>query len=89
MLKAFRDRRLLSNGLGRSIVAAYYRWSPAAARVIGGSAVLRFLTRVLLVPVIAVAFLALKLGWLATLLLMAAATALAVRRVRLRLRPAR
>ena len=34
LLRDFRDRRLLTNGIGRAFVAAYYRWSPPAARAI-------------------------------------------------------
>jgi hypothetical protein len=88
MLRRFRDRRLLTNGLGRAFVAAYSRWSPPAARVIASSAPLRLIARVALVPVIAFAFIVLKAGWLVSLLLMAAVTALAVRKVRLRLKGA-
>jgi len=86
LLREFRDRRLLTNGAGRALVEAYYRWSPPAAKVIAGSGVLRLLARVLLVPVIAVAFVVLKLGWLGALLLTTAAMALIVRRGVLRRR---
>jgi hypothetical protein len=86
LLQDFRDKRLLTNAVGRVIVAAYYRSSPAAARLVSRSAWLRLLARILLVPVIAVAAMVLKLGWIPALLLMAAATALAFRRVRLKLR---
>jgi hypothetical protein len=80
LLREFRDRRLLTNGIGRAFVAAYYRWSPAAANAIARSGALRLLARALLVPVIAVAFIVLKLGWLGALLLMTAAPALIARR---------
>ena len=80
LLREFRDRRLLTNAIGRSFVGAYYRWSPAAARAIARTPALRILTRALLVPVIAMAFLVLKLGWVPVLLVMAAAMAALVRR---------
>jgi hypothetical protein len=90
LLREFRDRRLLTNGAGRALVEAYYRWSPPAAKVISGSGVLRLLARVLLVPVIMVAFVVLKLGWIPAFLLMAVAAAVIIRRnsLRRRARPA-
>jgi hypothetical protein len=88
MLREFRDRRLLTNGLGRAFVDAYYRNSPALARVIAGSPVLRSAVRVLLLPVVAVGFLVLHLGWLPALIFLAALSALTFRRVRRRLRMA-
>ena len=81
LLRNFRDRRLLTNGIGRTFVAAYYRWSPPAARVIAGSTVLRLLARVALIPVIAFAAIVLKLGWLVSLLLMTAVMVLGFRKV--------
>ena len=60
------------------------RWH--SRQLLGRSVWLRLLARILLVPVIAVAAMVLKLGWIPALLLMAAATALAFRRVRLKLR---
>ncbi|MBN2265467.1 MAG: hypothetical protein JW775_06610 [Candidatus Aminicenantes bacterium] len=83
LLRQFRDKRLLMNGLGRALVAAYERWSPPAARVIAGSGPLRVLARALLLPVIAVAFVVLNLGWIPTLLIAAAAAAALMRRRRL------
>jgi hypothetical protein len=49
-LRTLRDRYLLRNAPGRAFVAAYYRYSPPAARFIAGSATLRSLTRGALWP---------------------------------------
>jgi hypothetical protein len=81
LLRDFRDKRLLTNGIGRAFVEAYYRWSPPAARVIAGSSVLRLVARVALIPAIAIAAIVLKLGWLASLLLMTAILAVGFRKV--------
>jgi hypothetical protein len=86
LLREFRDRRLLTSAAGRSFVKAYYRWSPGAAKAISRSPVLRVLTRVLLIPFIAMAFLILKLGWVPVLLILAAAMAAAGRRTILKRR---
>jgi hypothetical protein len=51
-LRDFRDRHLLTNVPGRAFVAAYYRWSPPIADIIGRSSTLRAVTRVLLTPVV-------------------------------------
>jgi len=52
VLREFRDRRLLSNWMGRQFVAFYYRHSPAVAAVIARSASLRRATQWLLTPVV-------------------------------------
>jgi hypothetical protein len=85
LLREFRDKRLLTNGAGRAFVAAYYRWSPGAARVVAGSGILRLAARALLIPVIALAAVVLKLGWIPSFLLLAA-LAVAARKLRTKLR---
>ena len=51
-LRRFRDRHLVTNAPGRSFVALYYRYSPAAAEVIARHPSLRFAARVALTPVV-------------------------------------
>ncbi|MGH2359940.1 MAG: SBBP repeat-containing protein [bacterium] len=58
ILREFRDRYLVTNGPGRSLVAAYYRLSPPVARTIAGSETLRAATRTALRPVVWAASLA-------------------------------
>jgi hypothetical protein len=52
VLRQFRDRFLLTNGLGRFLVAAYYRLSPPVARVIAAHEVPRVAARGALWPVV-------------------------------------
>jgi lysophospholipase L1-like esterase len=56
MLREFRDRFLMTSVTGRALVDGYYRVSPPIAQVISGSTFLRSLVRVLLLPVIALAW---------------------------------
>ncbi len=55
LLRAFRDRYLLPNPVGRAFVAFYYNVSPPLAKIIAGSEALRAGVRVILVPVLAFA----------------------------------
>jgi hypothetical protein len=52
ILRAFRDRYLLTSSAGRSFVAFYYRVSPPLADVIREKSWLRYSTRLLLTPVV-------------------------------------
>lgn len=52
VLREFRDNYLLTNFLGRSFVAWYYRVSPPMADYIAGSEPLRLATRIALTPVV-------------------------------------
>jgi hypothetical protein len=60
LLRAFRDRYLLTNVPGRAFVAWYYRHSPRWAQAIEPHAWAKALVRVALLPAIAVAGFALK-----------------------------
>ncbi|HUG99650.1 MAG TPA: DUF11 domain-containing protein [Gammaproteobacteria bacterium] len=64
-LRRFRDRFLLTNGPGRSLVALYYRLSPPLADYISTRPVARALTRALLWPLVFVVEHPVSLLWLA------------------------
>lgn len=51
-LRTFRDRYLLSNALGQWFVENYYRYSPPIADMIRENLFLRFLTKMVLTPII-------------------------------------
>jgi uncharacterized repeat protein (TIGR01451 family) len=69
ILRDFRDRVLLNSSAGKTFVRFYYRNSPAIADKIAQSDGLRLITRVMLMPVIGVAYLIMHLGMFMTLLL--------------------
>jgi len=54
-LRAFRDRVLMKSEAGRGFVEAYYAHGDRLAQAVAGSAALRFLVRVLLLPVVGLA----------------------------------
>lgn len=55
VLRAFRDRCLLTNTPGRVLVRHYYRWSPPAAAFIGRHVLLKAASRAVLAPVVCAA----------------------------------
>lgn len=57
LLRAFRDKFLLSNAVGSAFVDFYYRNSPPIANYIAGSASLKTVVRALLIPFIVLAYL--------------------------------
>ena len=65
LLRQFRDRILMPHVWGRAFVDFYYRHSPPIAAYIAGSEPLKALVRVLLLPLIAAAYLLLHplTGW--------------------------
>ncbi len=72
ILRDFRDRFLLDNRPGRLLVTLYYRYSPQVADRIAAAPVLRATTRILLLPLVGAAWIALQAG-LAGVSLVAAA----------------
>ncbi len=52
LLRNFRDKFLLTNGLGRLFVGFYYNNSPPIAKFISNNEVLKFIVRILLIPII-------------------------------------
>jgi lysophospholipase L1-like esterase len=64
LLKKFRDRFLLTNIPGRVFVNLYYHYSPPIADFIARHDLLRAGIRLLLYPLIAVAYLLLHSGWI-------------------------
>lgn len=62
LLRAFRDRYLLTHAAGRMAVAVYYRVSPPVADLVREHVVLRWAVRVALVPALAFAWLLVSTG---------------------------
>ncbi|NLV22521.1 MAG: hypothetical protein GXY49_11120 [Syntrophomonadaceae bacterium] len=63
LLRQFRDKYLLTNNIGTSIVQFYYRHSPPIARFISQSEGLRAITRVLLTPFVMAVYCVFHPGW--------------------------
>lgn len=62
ILREFRNACLLSNAPGRWLVETYYNYSPAAADFIRQHETARLMARVLLYPLVAIAYLLVKLS---------------------------
>jgi lysophospholipase L1-like esterase len=71
LLKQFRDRFLLTNGPGTVFVNLYYHYSPPIADFIARHDLLRAGVRLLLYPLIAVAYVLLNSGWIVRLVFVA------------------
>jgi hypothetical protein len=56
LLRHFRDQFLLTNPLGKAFVETYYHYSPPIAQTIAGDVVLKFVTRVLLLPFVVLVY---------------------------------
>ena len=72
LLRDFRDKFLLTNGLGRSFVDFYYTYSPGIAAVLDGSFVLRVLAGIALIPFVLMAFILVNLKWVSIVCLIVA-----------------
>jgi len=70
ILRKFRDRFLFSNGIGKRFVRIYYIHSPPLADSIAKHESLKALVRLSLIPVLGVAWVALKIGPLSTVVFM-------------------
>ena len=68
ILRDFRDRVLLTSSAGKAFVDFYYRVSPPIADKIAKNEVLRLIVRVMLMPVIGIAYLIVNWGLWTTLL---------------------
>jgi hypothetical protein len=62
ILREFRDRFMLNNFIGRAFVKVYYRYSPPIADIIAKHPSLRFITRIGLLPIISVSWVALRIN---------------------------
>ena len=76
LLREFRDRFLLTNAIGKTLVDLYYTFSPAAADFIAGHGTLQGVARLSLLPFVGVSWMALNFGPWATLALVALLLAL-------------
>lgn len=83
-LRDFRDRYLMTNALGRRLVAAYYALSPPAARYLDAHAALRPAVRAALWPLVIVALVALEGSPAALIVLAVLAAAGVALRIRVR-----
>ena len=66
VLREMRDRFLLTNNLGKTLVDFYYTYSPVAADFIAGHAGLRAIVRVGLLPLVGFSWVSLKIGLVST-----------------------
>ena len=70
VLREFRDRFLLINGIGKCFVRLYNTYSPSIADCIAKHDSLRAIVRVSLLPVVGMSWVALKIGFVSTMALM-------------------
>lgn len=63
LLRQFRDRYLLSNSPGKTLVGFYYQTSPPLAAYISHNSFLRAMGRIVLTPVVAVVYLIMYPQW--------------------------
>jgi hypothetical protein len=70
LLRQFRDTRLLTNKPGQAFVNFYYTNSPSIAKAIGENEILKLLVRVLLLPIIVLAWALMNLEVTVTVLIL-------------------
>ncbi len=56
LLRQFRDKALLTNSLGQAFVAFYYQHSPPIAQYIAGNEAAKLIVKILLIPIIGMAY---------------------------------
>jgi hypothetical protein len=71
ILRKMRDHFLLTNSIGKSFVSLYYKYSPPMAKFIANHGNVKILVRLSLLPLVGISWLALKIGPLYTLSLLA------------------
>jgi uncharacterized delta-60 repeat protein len=85
ILREFRDTYLVQHGVGQWLIDRYYTLSPPMADIVAGNPAVRYTVRLLLLPVIGFAWLALHLGMAGALsLVMAVVAGFGWRHVRVR-----
>jgi hypothetical protein len=70
ILREMRDRFLLTNSIGKSLVSLYYKYSPPLADFIANHDNLKMVVRLSLLPLVGISWLALKMGPMLTLFFM-------------------
>ena len=70
ILREMRDRLLLTNSIGKSLVSLYYKYSPPLADFITNHDNLKMVVRLSLLPLVGISWLALKVGPMLTLFFM-------------------
>jgi len=70
ILREFRDGFLLNNSIGKALVQLYYTYSPPVAGFIAKHGSLRTITRLSLLPIVGMSWVALKIGSIYSLALM-------------------
>ena len=70
ILRKFRDNCLLANKIGQKFVRIYYKYSPVVADYIVKHEILRAMTRISLLPIIGLCWIALKLGFISAMTVM-------------------
>ncbi|MCJ7541261.1 MAG: S8 family serine peptidase, partial [Desulfobacterales bacterium] len=71
ILREMRDRFLIKSSIGKSLVSLYYKYSPPLADFIADHDNLKMFVRLSLLPLVGISWLALKMGPLFTISLMA------------------